>query len=186
VDADAGSRQDRLRVSDREREAVVERLNAATVDGRLTLEEYTDRSGQAYGARTAADLNRLVDDLPAASALANRPADRPPSTQVVPIGSIKRSGRWRLERDTRFTIALGSAKLDLRQAEVAAAEVNLHVRTVLGSVKVWVPRGVRVEIEGSTVVGSRKVKEQAPTAHDGPLLRLILDTVVGSVRIYRT
>ena len=37
-----------VRVSDAEREAVVARLNAATGEGRLTLAEFTERSGLAY------------------------------------------------------------------------------------------------------------------------------------------
>jgi len=177
-----------MRVSDREREAVVARLNAATAEGRLTLEEFGDRAGKAYAARTAADLAPLVDDLPAGTVVVARPTAPASagSTQVIPVGSIKRTGRWRLERDTALRIVLGSAKLDLRQAEVAAAEVVLHVRTVVGSIKVWVPHGVRVEVEGNTVVGSRTVSEDAHTVTDAPLLRLVLDTVVGSVTIYRT
>ena len=163
------------------------RLNAATAEGRLTLEEFGERAGKAYAARTAADLAPLVDDLPAGTVAVARPVlPATASTQVIPVGSIKRAGRWRLERDTALRIVVGSAKLDLRQAEVAAAEVVLHVRTVVGSIKVWVPHGIRVEVEGSTVVGSRKVSEDAHTATDAPLLRLVLDTVVGSVTIYRT
>jgi hypothetical protein len=197
VDGESGSEsgraQDRVRVSDQEREAVVARLNAATAEGRLTLEEFGERAGEAYAARTVADLAKLVDDLPSAAvavAGASAPvvpaARRTPSAEVVPVGTIKRTGRWRLEQDTRFDIVVGTAKLDLRQAEVAGAEVALHVSTVVGSVKVWVPHGVRVEVAGRTIVGTRKVFEGEPTGHGGPLLRLVLDTVVGSVKIYRT
>ena len=204
MDGESGGARDRVRVSDQEREAVVARLNAATAEGRLTLEEFGERAGQAYAARTVADLARLVDDLPStalpSTALATTALDttgvtapvlpaarrRPPSAEVVPVGTIKRTGRWRLEQDTRFDVVVGTAKLDLRQAELAGAEVALHVSTVVGSVKVWVPRGVRVEVAGHTIVGTRKVVEGEPAGHDGPLLRLVLDTVVGSVKIYRT
>ncbi|MFG3418564.1 DUF1707 domain-containing protein [Micromonospora sp. NPDC047730] len=55
-----------LRVSDRDREAVVARLGAAASEGRLTLAELTDRSGQAYAARTYSELAALVADLPPA------------------------------------------------------------------------------------------------------------------------
>ena len=174
-----------MRVSDQEREAVVARLNTATAEGRLTLEEFADRAGQAYAARTVADLAPLVDDLPAGTAVTTR-APSAPTTEVVPVGTIKRSGRWRLERDTHFDIVVGTAKLDLRQAEVAGPEVALHVRTIVGSVKVWVPHGVRVQVEGSTAVGTRKVIESSRATNDGPLLRLVLDTVVGTVKIFRT
>ncbi|MEU5826165.1 DUF1707 SHOCT-like domain-containing protein [Micromonospora tulbaghiae] len=53
-----------LRVSDRDREAVMARLGAATAEGRLTLAEFDDRSGQAYAAKTYRELEALVADLP--------------------------------------------------------------------------------------------------------------------------
>ena len=45
-----------IRVSDAERDAVVERLSAATGDGRLTLTEFSQRMELATAARTRADL----------------------------------------------------------------------------------------------------------------------------------
>ena len=53
-----------MRASDREREAVIDRLRRHTADGRLTVEELEERMERAYGARTRADLARLTEDLP--------------------------------------------------------------------------------------------------------------------------
>lgn len=53
-----------LRVSDAEREAVVVRLATATAEGRLTLDEFEDRSRHAYAARTVTQLDVLVADIP--------------------------------------------------------------------------------------------------------------------------
>ncbi|MEV7227047.1 MULTISPECIES: DUF1707 domain-containing protein [Polymorphospora] len=55
-----------LRVSDRDREAVVTRLGTAAGEGRLSLAELGDRSGQAYAAKTYSELEALVADLPLA------------------------------------------------------------------------------------------------------------------------
>jgi hypothetical protein len=181
---------DAQRVSDAEREAVVARLSAATGEGRLTLAEFGERAGQAYAARTRGELVRLVDDLPAARAGAPVPVgdERPRRvSRVTPIGSVKREGRWRLDRDTEVGTVVGSVKLDLRRAEIAAPEVELRVRTVVGSVKVWVPRGVTVEVEGASFLGSRQVHEDSAGGFgEAPVLRLRVDTVVGSVKVYRT
>jgi hypothetical protein len=58
---------------------------------------------------------------------------------------------------------------------------------VVGAIKVWVPRGVRVEIEGTTAIGTRTVEESnLPPDMDGPTLRLRLDTWMGTVKVYRT
>lgn len=53
-----------MRASDRDREQVVDRLRTAMEDGRLTTDEYVDRVGQAYQARTYGDLAPLQADLP--------------------------------------------------------------------------------------------------------------------------
>jgi Domain of unknown function (DUF1707)/Cell wall-active antibiotics response 4TMS YvqF len=176
-----------LRISDAEREAVVARLNAATGEGRLTLTEFTERSGLAYAARTEAELVPLLADLPAVAAAAPAVRSAAPVRQVTPVGAVKRSGRWRIDRDTEIGTVLGAIKLDLTHAQVAASEVELRVRAVLGSVKVWVPRGVRVEVTGTSALGSRQVEEDwQPDSLAAPLLRLHIDTKVGSVKVYRT
>jgi len=189
--AGTGGAVQRLRVSDAEREAVVARLNQATGEGRLTLEEFTERVGAALAARTQADLDVLVDDLPAAYRAPSAATAYPPQaelaarvSQITPIGSVKRRGRWRLDRDTELGTVVGSVKLDLRQAEIAAPVVHLHVRAVVGSVKIWIPAAISVEVSGATVLGSRTVAEEH-VRPGAPLLRLRVDTVVGSVKIYR-
>ena len=59
-----------IRASDAERDATVERLSRAAGDGRLTLEEFSQRMEQATAAKTRAELDRLVTDLPAEPAAA--------------------------------------------------------------------------------------------------------------------
>jgi len=66
---------DSVRASDSEREAAVERLRAASVEGRLTLGELTARTEAAYSAQTRGELVRITADLPegqSGSALAQR------------------------------------------------------------------------------------------------------------------
>ena len=53
-----------IRASDAERDATIERLSAATGDGRLTLEEFSQRMERATTAKTRAELDGLVADLP--------------------------------------------------------------------------------------------------------------------------
>ena len=59
-----GDKRQRMRVSDSERQAVVEVLKQALDDGRLKMDEYVDRMGKAYEAVTIGDLELLHDDLP--------------------------------------------------------------------------------------------------------------------------
>ena len=53
-----------LRVSDAERDGVVERLARALREGRITVAEFEERTDRAYAARTRGDLDDLTEDLP--------------------------------------------------------------------------------------------------------------------------
>ena len=53
-----------LLIGDRERERVVGALKQATADGRLTIDEFSDRVEEAYAARTLADLRHVLRQLP--------------------------------------------------------------------------------------------------------------------------
>jgi len=52
------------RLGDAEREQVVNLLKTAWSDGRLTMDEFAERSEQAYAARSRHDLDVLIADLP--------------------------------------------------------------------------------------------------------------------------
>jgi hypothetical protein len=53
-----------IRASDQERESVVGVLRDAFTDGRLTFDEFEERTAAAYGAKTWTDLQTLTSDLP--------------------------------------------------------------------------------------------------------------------------
>jgi hypothetical protein len=53
-----------IRVSDAERDAAVAELSQHYQVGRLTAEEFSERSAQAFAAKTGDQLHALFDDLP--------------------------------------------------------------------------------------------------------------------------
>jgi Domain of unknown function (DUF1707)/Domain of unknown function (DUF4190) len=53
-----------MRASSADRERAVDVLKAGFAEGRLTQDEYNDRMGRAYAARTYGDLAALTADLP--------------------------------------------------------------------------------------------------------------------------
>ena len=73
------------RASDRERDVVVQRVQDAFAEGRLDDAEFDERTRAALTARTHADLDALLADLPAAP---SAPARRPWSP--VPAGTRSR------------------------------------------------------------------------------------------------
>ena len=58
----------KMRACDADRDRVVEVLNTAYSEGRLSKDEYDGRLQDALSARTYADLDQIVTDLPAARA----------------------------------------------------------------------------------------------------------------------
>ena len=62
-----------LRVSDADRDRAVGELSEHFQAGRLTADEFDERSGQALRARTGTDLAALFDDLPVSAAQAPFP-----------------------------------------------------------------------------------------------------------------
>jgi Domain of unknown function (DUF1707) len=53
-----------MRAGDADRKAVADQLKSALDEGRLDLSEYDERLQQTYAAKTFADLDGLLDDLP--------------------------------------------------------------------------------------------------------------------------
>ena len=89
-----------IRASDRERESVVDVLRDAYTDGRLTLEEFEERTSAAYASKTWSDLRELTGDLPVEPVLgADLPQRQPgsvPVAQVVPsVPRLRQGGRDR-------------------------------------------------------------------------------------------
>src|SRR6266700_8335653 len=85
-----------IRASDRERESVVDVLRDAYTDGRLTLEEFEQRTSAAYASKTWADLRELTGDLPVEPVLGadlQQRQPRPvPAAQVIPSVPRPRQG----------------------------------------------------------------------------------------------
>src|SRR5262249_57392202 len=83
------------RASDRERDAVVQRVQDAFAEGRLDDAEFDERTRAALTARTHADLDALLADLPAVpSAPGPAPAlPRPGRFAVALKSSVRRAAR---------------------------------------------------------------------------------------------
>jgi len=83
-----------LRASHADREQVIGSLKTAFVQGRLTKDELDARAGQAFAARTYAELGALTADLPAglAGAVPPRPAARAQARR--PVSNAAKAGTF--------------------------------------------------------------------------------------------
>ena len=151
-----------VRASDPERDATVERLRDAAAEGRLTLEELTDRIEAASSAVMRSELVPLTADLPVAVGRSHsEPAD------VRKVGDIKRKGAWVVPAECRFRSYFGAVIVDLREATITAQEVRIDARTPFGNIVLLVPEGVDVEVRASALIG-KLTQEQSPAVHGAP------------------
>ncbi len=157
--------------SDAERERGVGLLREAVAEGRLTLEEFTDRVGAAHLARTGADLAVLTGDLPGPPATSTAPASS--QRHRAAFSRLVRRGPWVLGARSSFESIFGTIVLDLREARLAGPEVELEIFNLFGTVTVIVPEGIVVSVEGGGLFASQVIDAPAVLAVEGaPVLRI--------------
>jgi hypothetical protein len=141
------------RAGDRDRDAVVQRLQEAFAEGRLDDEEFDQRTRAALTARLHSELAVLTRDLPrstsAPSPASPVPAGRKPGRFAIAYkSSIRRGGRWQVPEQFRTVVYKGSGHIDLRAAELTAPVTTLYAIAYKSRIDVLVPLGVRVELDG--------------------------------------
>ncbi len=166
-----------IRASDQDREAVVQRLQAAFAEGRLDDDEFDRRMRAALTAKTSSNLTPLLDDLPAAAGqpTAALTAERKPGRFAVAVkSSIRRGGRWQVPDRFTSVVYKGGGLLDLR-----AAELTAHVTTVVAiayksRIDILVPPGIRVEMEGFGVTKGWSAGEdrESQLPRDAPVVHI--------------
>ena len=174
-----------LRASDVDRERIVAVLAEAASDGRLTLDEHSERVQRAYQARTLGELAGLTRDLvPAGS----QPLQLDDSRMVSAFFSTsRREGRWVVPDRLSVTAVGGHVILDLREALLQSLHTIIHVTLVGGQLQMLVPEGVSVVVTRSRYsarVGPDLTPRPGPAARPGePLIEIRTFSVAGQVRV---
>ena len=184
-----------MRASDADRDEVADRLREALAEGRITPEEHAERIDVVYKAKTYAELEPVLSDLPAQHTPGPRvdlrkeqaPAPPPPQSPhlVAVFSGVERKGRWLVEPTTTVTCVFGGAELDFRQAVLSKGEVTLNVTCVFGGVNVVVPPGVRVVGSNFAVFGGTDLPEDDTVDPDAPVIRLTGMLLFGGVSVER-
>lgn len=192
-----------LRVSDAEREHVIELLQRATGSGLLDIDEFTRRVDAAVAARTRGELNVVLLDLPGLTH-PERPAQvpvppRPPARAASgavsdpgtgdqirsTLGSVVRRGAWDVPAHLEVRSTLGAVELDFTEANIPHAVVEIALEVVAGSVELRLPAGARVE-QGGLAATLSSVEDHVRGGADGatgPTFRLSGSVRAGSVEI---
>ena len=153
--AEPGRGKDVLPVTQADREEVVETLQHAAGDGRLPLNEFSERVSMALTAETRHQLEAARAGLKPAPPVESAPAA---SSIVTFFGHRRQAGRWRLPSALRARALFGDLYLDLREVTVHDDVVDISATTLFGNLTIDVPEGIEVELTGFDVFGDRELR----------------------------
>jgi class 3 adenylate cyclase len=183
-------------------------LKTSCGEGRLTLDEFSERVETTFRAVTLPDVVPILADLPhpfgpdCAGVLSGESdhlplpvtsplsssttTGRKPTRWTVSImGGSRRKGRWRLRERTTAVAIMGGCHLDLRNAEVEGSEVVIIAVAIMGGIEIVVPEGIEVELGGFAIMGGKddgRVKSVRPLP-GSPIIRVKALAIWGGVTI---
>jgi len=179
-----GERRPDLRVSEKERDEATARLAKFCSEGRLTLEEFSERVEVVLAARTEGEIDQVMVDLPRGEVT---PYTSPlPSTGwlVGIMSPTRRHGRWRPKPKLRAMSIMGTIDLDLCNAEIDSPMIAINALAIMGSIRITVPEGVAVHVGGVAIMGEKKLRvSDAPLLPGSPLIKVRAVPIMGSVEV---
>lgn len=172
-----------LRVSDRDRDAVVELLQERTADGTLTLDEFAERVGEALSARTRGELNAITADL-ATPQQPGRERRTRTKTVVSVMSGVGKKGRWRCGERVVAVAVMGGCYLDFRGAEIDADDVHVVAVAVMGGIDIVVPEGIEVSLDGLPIMGGKSAQvKNVPRLPGSPRIHVHAYPIMGGVNV---
>lgn len=174
-----------VRASDPEREAVVARLQEAASEGRLSLGEFSERTEAVYTASTRGELARLTADLPAVQQYHHPSPVRSAAPQRFNaiLSDQSRQLAGPVPPEINVLSLAGDTKLDLREAELPAGGLTITGWVALSKLRLVVADGVRVDVEGTNVLGSSKIRVDSPP-RPGPAVLVKVVNLLGDVHVF--
>ncbi len=161
-------------------------LREHAAEGRLTLEEFTERMSAAYAARTSDDLEGLARDLPATAPPTAAARRRVTRLLLAVFGSTEREGRMRVRSRIACVVGFGNIDLDLRRATFERDELTIFALCMFGAIDVYVPEGVEVDASGLVVFGHRGEHGNDPRPVSGaPFVRVVALGAFAGIDIWR-
>jgi|SRR6187399_2412536 len=156
-----------MRASNADRERVARILHTALSDGRITVDELEERLDAVYQAKTLAELEPPIADLPGVSASALEPAgSRMPvpdrriggtpgsSASVAVMSGASRKGSWVVPPQHNSFAFWGGVEIDLRDARFAGQHSTITAVAIMGGIEIVVPDDILVEVTGVGFMGA--------------------------------
>jgi hypothetical protein len=194
-----------MRASDSDRERVAQILHQAMGEGRIDMHELEERLDTVYSAKTLADLEPVVADLPgvntaevlkpAASTPVIRPEGRiggqPGSAASVAVMSgASRKGNWVVPAQHNSFAFWGGVDIDLRDARYAQQNCTITAVAIMAGIDIIVPDDIIVEVTGIGIMGAfestdrRKPRANAASP-DAPVVKINGFAFWGGVNVIR-
>jgi hypothetical protein len=198
-----------LRASDSDRQKIADVIADAYADGRLTVEEHSQRLDAVWAAKTLGELEPLVVDLgrplsrpqsssikwPGSTGAANRTANTATNGGNLPavvddnerafaiMSTSKREGEWVVPPHMTMLGVMGSAEWDMRDAIFTAPTIVVDVALTMGSMTLRIPDGVGVEDKTMHILSETQFKGVVPAQPGAPVIVLQGFMAMGSVVI---
>ncbi len=170
-------------VTDAERDQAIALLRHHTAAGLLSLDDFAECVELVLVAQTRTELVAITSALPAIVE-PPLPADRPRRWAVGVLSGEKVRGPWRFEDHLHAVVLLGSAQIDLCDAQVVGDEATLYVVALFGGVEVQVPEGLPVELTGIAIMGTKQYKVKRCDPMSGmPRVRVRAFALCGGVTV---
>jgi hypothetical protein len=116
--------------------------------------------------------------------LGSRPSDDEEVDGIAVLGSARLATRSQSFRRASVTAVLGGVTVDLTQATPVVGGGDVAVTSILGSVKILVPRGWVVEIRGLPILGSwDDTTDRQGIGSGSPRLEVQALVVLGGVEV---
>jgi len=147
-------------------------LGEALADGRLSHEEYSERMPLALVARTLGDLAGLTIDLAAPE---HQPLRLDGGQPVAALFTgADRRGRWVVPGSMTCVAAFGDVVLDFSEAILQDRHVVVTVYALFGRVRLIVPSGVEVVMNGTDILGRQRggTAKRVPTSSEVPVIEV--------------
>lgn len=161
----------RLRAGDADRDAVLEVLQRAYGNGRLTMEEYAERQDAVLEARFHDELMPMIADLPEQEAMPSQALV--PHTPPVPVVQDK-PARWHAAVMSGSTVELeagsqgmksvafwGGDDIYLSEVMGPGVTVTLELHSVMGGNDIYIPEGVKVVDKPLAIMGGNDIRKEA-------------------------
>ncbi|HEX4449498.1 MAG TPA: LiaF domain-containing protein [Kofleriaceae bacterium] len=174
------------------RDQVIARISDAYAHDLFDVDELDRRLDLAHKVLTVAELDALVADLTASTALVVQPSvalDDPGRPQTkslrVIMSSVERRGAWIVPKQLTARVFWGNAELDFREASLGAGVTTIDVRVTMGNLEIILPPSLAIDVDVSSFMGNVESRHRAPAQVDPsrPLLRVTGSVVMGNIEV---